>query len=57
MKIEDIEINVRLNFLEMWDGLSITEKYSIMKRELNKITPNGERVEFIKELRKILKED
>lgn len=57
MTVEDIEINVRLNFLEMWDGLSIIEKYSIMKRELNKITPNGERTEFIKELRKILKED
>lgn len=55
--MEDIEINVRLNFLEMQEGLSITEKYSIMKRELNKITPNGERAEFIKELRKILKED
>ena len=57
MKVEDIEINVRLNFLEMWDGLSIIEKYSIMERELNKITPNGERTEFIKKLRKILKED
>ena len=57
MTVEDIEINVRLNFLEMWDGLSIIEKYSIMKRELNKITPNGERTEFIKELRKILKEN
>ena len=57
MTVEDIEINVRLNFLEIWDGLSIIEKYSIMKREFNKITPNGERAEFIKELRKILKED
>ena len=57
MTIEDIEINVRLNFLEIWDGLSIIEKYSIMKRELNKITLSGEREEFIKELRKILMED
>ena len=57
MNIEDIEINVRLNFLEIWDGLSIIEKYSIMKRELNKITLSGEREEFIKELRKILMED
>ena len=56
MKVEDIVIDVRLNFLEMWDGLSITEKYSIMRRELNKITVNGERAEFIKELKRIMKE-
>lgn len=63
MDINNSTVSFSVNVVDLWDGLSMNEKYALMERELKKICPlepgqkESYKVEFAKKCLEVLGHD
>lgn len=55
MDITNVTITFNANIVDIWDKLSIKERYALMERELTKFTNGEEQLKFARQCLIIIK--